>query len=85
MKIGDKLYCKHSFYAPNMIEIFKTGKPYIIIDKDELFVKLSGESDYSCHFQYKITQFRDKYFQLYDFFYTKNEITKIKLQNLTLI
>lgn len=60
-----------------MIEVFKIGKPYIIIDKDELFVKLSGESDYSCHFQYKITQFRDKYFQLYEFF-----IQKMKLQKL---
>ena len=76
MKIGDKLICKQNFGFFNSI-----GKIYVVTTLHErsCLVKLTNENQFG-RFQFSRSLY--DYFYIWDYFYTEQELRKLKLDKL---
>ena len=76
LKVGDRLLCKKNTTNNNKYnkyELFLKNEYYIITIIDNVYV-------YVCHDWYKLDQ--NSIWYLWDFFYTPQEVRKLKLKQL---
>lgn len=83
MKVGDKIYCKKTLIYDSQELYFYKDKIYYIEEIDKKNIYLNTENNILLRFCIKL-QNGDKY-KLYNFFYTKQEYRKLKLEKINKI
>jgi len=81
IKKGDKIFCKKNILQTDKKPVILSGKTYEVLSANNLWIEILGESGMKINISISVFSSASP-FMYYDYFYTVQELRKLKLDKL---